>query len=371
MLNLAAKALHEYVGVDHVGIVTINATSGETRLVAEYPVTNMLRALLPNDENSLTAMLQKSRREIVIQDIAHSEQITPELREILLSVGSRAMFLQPLLDAEGALLGSIGFDISQPYGMPDGTRMEFARTVAAQLALTMQKMRLYENTQRQAAQIQKINRFTLSLQVSQDLPTVLMGLVALARSLDPFDYVGLHLYDSQLGALSVAARYDNGALEIPQGFVTSDPDNNTPLQVTFTESNASLIGDLESDGLWTHPKKGVIRTLAVYPLVNQRRNIGAMEIGNKKPYAYTAGEFAVFQQLANQTATTLANALAFKQSSEQTQRKLRTTELATLMQQQNDISAMMRVTVESLAQMLGARRVSIRLGTNAPQTERK
>lgn len=371
MLSLAAQALHDYVQVDHIGVVTIHESSGETRLVAEYPVTAMIGAVLPNDENSLTAILRRTRHEVVIQDIENSDQITPELRDILLSVGSRSMFLQPLHNAEGDLIGSIGFDINRPFAIPDAIRMEFARTVAAQLALTLQKMRLYDNSQRQVAQIQKINRFNLSVQVSQDVSTVLLGLVALARSLVPFDYVALHLYNREVGALGVATLYDNGELTIPSAFTPSYPDQNLLLQQTYLDNTVSIVRDLETETLWTHPKRGSIRTLSVYPLVAQRHTFGALELGSKRPYAYTVGEFTIFQQLANQTAATLSNAMTFQQTTQQAQRKLRTTELATLMQQQTDLGSMMRVTVEALGQMLGARRASIRLGTNAPQTEKK
>lgn len=363
LLEAVSPLLQRFAAADHVGFVLVNELTGETFLVAEYPVTPMLGARLPHDKRSLTAYIRRTRNELLIDDVATSKLITPELRAILQGVGAASIALIPMLDGQRNLFGSVGFDYSVPHTLPDETRLTYLRLAVRQLASAVLRLRLQAQYQRQAEQLQKINAF--SHRIAPDIPLTNAVRIVLdaARTLEPFDYVAIYLKQSQQELLQRVGLWKQGELHITPEGVATDRIGYTPHHDSFMNENLVLIQDLMADRAWHYPQAVGIRTLVAYPLMRQGGAFGVLEMGSTQPYAYNPASLGIFQQFTNEAALLISSVLAYWQAQSKVELKVRTAELAARLQQQTEMDALVQATLRALTTTFGGSRARIRLGT--------
>lgn len=361
LLQAAAPLLMDFANADHVGFVRAHELSGETFLVAEYPPTPMIGARLPR-ERSLTATIRRTRSELLIDDVATHPQIGDELRAILLGVGARSMALLPMLDAQGRLFASVGFDYKAPHTLPDKTCMMYLRLAINQLSAVLLRIRLQAQYQRQAEQLQKINAFSRRIAPSIPLADALRLVLDAAQTLEPFDYVALYLLPTGHERLERVALYCAGAMTITPDGVTVDDVGYTPYHQTFMEGQPTFVQDLLADLGWQHPTAVGVRTLAVYPLARQGGPFGVLELGSRDPYAYDSPTLSVFQQFTNEVALLISSVQSYWQAQQETALKLRAAEITSTLQQQTEMEALLQTTLQALTSAFGGQRARIRLG---------
>jgi GAF domain-containing protein len=368
LLQAVTQPLQKFAGADHVGVVRINEITGETALVAEHPSTPALGTQLPNDNHSLTAILRRTRGELLIDDVATDPRITADLRAILLNVGAQSMALLPLLDAKRALLGSIGLDYNAPRALPEATRLTYLQVAVAQVAAAVVRLRFQVQSQRYAEQLQKINAYARRIPSDTPLAQALEIVLESARTLEPFDYIALYLRRADEPNLRRAALWRSGRAIITPDGVPMDAATYPPYHQAFMDGGPSLIPDLAANSIWNYPQAAGIRTLAVYPLIMQEGPFGVLELGSAQPYAYAPAAFDIFQQFANETALLLSGVLTYLQAQAQMAVKLRAAELTATIQQQTEMSTIIQTTLQALTTAFGAPRARIRLGTS-PETK--
>jgi GAF domain-containing protein len=363
LLQAITQPLRAFAGADHVGVVRIHEITGETSLVAEHPPTAAIGAQLPNDQNSLTAILRRTRSDLLIDDVANNPLITDALRTLLLSVGAKSMLLIPLIDAQRALFGSVGFDFGAPHALPDATRRAYLSAAVSQIAAAIMRLRLQVQSQRQAEQLQKINAYARRIASDMPLAQALEIVLESARTLEPFDYVALYLKRANEAHLRLSALWRGGTATIlPEGLLMKDS-GYTPYHQAFMDATPTIIRDLAADSMWSYPQAIGIRTLAAYPLIMQAGPFGVLELGSAQPYAYSQATLDIFQQFANETALLISGVLATLQARRQMAIKVRAAELTTTLQQQTEMSTIIQTTLQALTNGFGAPRARIRLGT--------
>lgn len=368
LLQAITQPLHQFAGAAHVGIVRIHEITGETFLIAEHPLTPTLGTQLPNDKTSLTAILRRTRGDLAIDDVTTSPLITDELRAILLGVGAKSMLLIPLVDAQRALFGSVGFDFYHPHALPDATRQAYLRAVIAQVAAAVMRLRLQVQSQRQAEQLQKINAYARRIAPDMPLAQALQIVVESARTLEPFDYIALYFKRPGEAHLRCFALWrDDTATIIADGLLMEDT-GNRPYHEAFMDGTPIIIRDLASDPMWNYPQAAGIRTLAAYPLIMQEGPFGVLELGSAQPFAYSQATLDIFQQFTNETALLISGVLAYWQAQAKMAVKVRAAELAATIQQQTEMSTIIHTTLQALTTAFGAQRARIRLGTS-PETK--
>lgn len=351
LLNYTMQAMTNAVGVDHTAIATITASGDHAVVVAEYPKQIAVGARL-NMRGTLADQVsrQQLNKPFIIPDLERDTLLMQEEREGLRGMGIHALMIVPLLVYD-KLIGTVGFDIYQKGRSFTPEMIEIAQTMTNQLAISLQNLRLLTETQHRAEQLQRITLFGQSMQATLELETILNIMLAETAQMLSVDNMSVALYDSRIGRLRLAARFEDErtVIDLTGGTLIS-MDNSfagrvwqtrEPLFIADTHERTDA-GDLST------------RTLIIVPIRSRGRILGTVSVGSLRPYAYSEGDFAIFQQMVNQLAVAIENAEAYAQSQRMAQNEALINEIATAIQQQRDVETMLSIAVGELGRALGA-----------------
>jgi formate hydrogenlyase transcriptional activator len=146
----------------------------------------------------------------------------------------------------------------------------------------------------------------------------LSGLVeAISSSLEqaiPHEFTALALYDKDTGELVVhaaAAKSGDGRRYVGRRFTGSAAGE------AFTARRTFLFGEDDPTGRFADATAAMretgIRSVCAVPLVVGDRGLGTLTVGNLQPRAFTPESVAMIEEVARQVAMAVANALAFRE----------------------------------------------------------
>jgi GAF domain-containing protein len=368
LLDTAARLLHDATAVDHIGIVIGDDSRTKGTVISEYPKSGAVGIEVRPDDTLLLRM-RESRDAVLIADVKSDPLLTPEIVQNLGSLGVQSLFVVPMITLDGEIIGSVSFDLYRPFTPIDEHIIIVAKTIVGQLALNVQKLRLFADAQRQAVQLQKINAFGQSVQATQDTATILGYAFDYLRQINDYDYAVVYVYDRNEKGLGMVGRNmysDTTLFDTPQ---VVKIEQNTVLQQVWGDYESVQIDHLSDNTHWLHPMRGIIQSLVALPLMSSGRAFGVLEIGSYETFAYATQEMGILRQMANQLAVALDNADAYTRSQQQALVKTRANEISNRLQQQADVDSMVRVAVEEVGRIFKARRARLRLGMNAPEQE--
>lgn len=373
LLDNTCEALHNALSVDHV-VVAMMETPDVLAVVSEYPARGQIgRKLALTD--AIQQRLGADHASIMVETMDASDQVDGTTREMLHAVGAQSALMLPLQDTAGDYIGFISLHVeTTPQGITENMR-EIARTITAQIIITLRNIQLLRSTQRQAAQMEQVAQFSRSIQTALDQDSLLR--ISLERAVEIFDAdrAAIHLYDPAAGSLRCRAHWSKGEAVVISGraaFATIIKQT-TAGQVWQTRET------LRIDDLTAHEQlrftedaaddQTYVRSALALPLFARGIMMGILELGSMRQGAYKATDIAIMQQLVSQIGVALENAEVFQQSRRVAQSKALINEITSRMQQQMDIEQILSVTVNELGQALGARRARIRLSPEALRTD--
>jgi GAF domain-containing protein len=196
LLKLAARVLVESVGVDHVGVILFNEDMKTGVLTAEAPTEHYLGITLDVGDNPLFSLDYQRGEVFTSSDVEHDEALSPMLKTILGSSNIRAIMIIPLIGIGGELFGSVGLDIYENPRNFDATEIRTAKTIAAQIAVGMQNVRLLRDAEERALQLQRINDFSQTTQTTLETEPLIETILANAARLLPMQHIALALLDA-------------------------------------------------------------------------------------------------------------------------------------------------------------------------------
>lgn len=156
VMEKTTRALADAVGVDHVGIALLTEGSDKVVVVSEYPKFGTVGLTFSTKEDEFQRKLRTQTEPIVVNHIPTSTLISPETRETLMKVNTHSVAILPLIDVRAGFIGSVGLDLYDEKRIFTPTMLDFARTITAQMAVTLQNIRLLQNTRRQARQMERL-----------------------------------------------------------------------------------------------------------------------------------------------------------------------------------------------------------------------
>jgi GAF domain-containing protein len=361
ILETSAKILMKLVNVDHVGIVMLNEEQNMGIVVAEYPNTEAVGLKLTLDSYTFRNLLS-TRKEVLIANSETDSRLNEADRMIFTGRGIKAMLIMPIISVEGKVIGSIGFDTLEREYTPSPETIDRVYTFTRQLSLTLQKVRLYEDSQRQSKQLRLISTFGQGIQASQDLSVTITNMFETLKQIAAFDYACLYLYDYEqrkLGLIGRSMYNDLTLFDAPQAL---NLDTNTVILQSWSDFEDVLVPDLENNPALIHPMRGVLRSIISLPVLSGGRAYGVLELGAYDAFVYSNADTFILRQMANQMGVAVDNSFAYSRSQIQAKTKTRANDISNRLQQQADIESIMRVTLEEVGRTLGAKKARIRLG---------
>src|SRR5438093_9045955 len=162
---------------------------------------------------------------------------------------------------------------------------------------------------------------TNAMVANPDLP----GLVdAISSSLEraiPHEFTAVALYDKESGELVVhvaAAKSSDGRRYLGKRFTGSAAGQ------AFTARRTLLFGEDDLTGRFADTaaamREAGIRSVCAVPLVVGDRGLGTLTVGDLQPDAFTPASVAMIEEVARQVAMAVANALAFREIAQLTEK---------------------------------------------------
>lgn len=360
LFERACNALYDALPFDQISVALLDEERSTLHVVSEHPAEETLSDVLVNDAN-VRPHLMKRKSSLTVRDLNRSTFLVGATKETLQAKGIKSLLVLPIMDTDNALTGAFAMTSTHQDMQISDDMINVASTIVSQIEVILQNIRLLQDSQRQARQMEQIAGFIQSIQSTLDIPTLLEIALISAREVVPADHRMIVLYDHQIGHPRVAAEQD----ALSQ--ITVNLSNSEPIDLSMTsvgkvwrDQEALFVTDLNATDLH-HAIEPELRSTMAFPLFARGALTGVFEMSSSFPNAYTMTDRAVMQQLASQLAVAIETADSYQQSQRIARSKALVNEIAAKLQQQMEIDQILNVTMNELGDALGARRARIRL----------
>ncbi|MEM6527441.1 MAG: GAF domain-containing protein, partial [Chloroflexota bacterium] len=366
LLQMGAQTLVETLDVDHCGVVIFNDDDQTGTVTGEFPLTDLMGTIVSTRSNPVLHPDFNLDNLVFIPDVeaidAEDGSANASLKADLAGTGIKSVLIMPLVGKDGELIGSVGLDLYQMGRHFTESELNTARTIAAQMAVGLQNIRLLRDSRTRAEQLQRITDFSQTAQTTLNLDEMIGAALSSVPRLIPVSHIAVALYDEAHDELYIAGGWQERNGE-RQRIPASEPVERslTTTGYVFETGKYLYIPDMTTTTQAEYPHAADIVTLLAMPLTNRNRTLGVMTIGARHAQAYTDTDIALFQQMVNQMAVAIDNARAYTQSQRVAENKTLANEISVQLQRQNDINKMIDLTMKEVGRAIGANRGRIRL----------
>jgi formate hydrogenlyase transcriptional activator len=266
-------------------------------------------------EESAAAWVMNTQQRLEMPCVAEDTRF-PMVTAFLQQMKVQSCCFFPLTTAMRRL-GAIGFGSFTPSAF-GSSELEFLNQVAKQVAVAVDNALHAESAQSAQRQLQnERDRLRLLLEVSEsiashrDLEALFRDLAQRLPQIVPFDYISVSLHEPSREAMRLCF------------LVTATPSTINPgLELPIDESPGGLVwrtqrpltmDDIAQEHrfpkLMAMLRENGVQSSCVVPLTTAQRRLGAMGFGSVQQRAYQEAEISFMQQVANQVAVAIDNAL--------------------------------------------------------------
>jgi formate hydrogenlyase transcriptional activator len=158
-----------------------------------------------------------------------------------------------------------------------------------------------------------------ALMSHRDLSALFHDLAGRLRQVVEFEFLVLHLHDAVNNTMRLCFQEESHPNPPPPG--TSFPVEGSPPGWVWQTQQALVVPNVAEETRWpwfiAHlPRKIGINSFCDLPLTTARSRLGTLAFGSKRLAAYDPADVEFMQQVANQVALAVENALAFREIAE-------------------------------------------------------
>lgn len=356
LLDYITREMQETLAVDHVGVVLAMGDGETGMVVSEAPNQGSIGVTMELLLSPLVkTAIEQPNEPVIVQNVETDPRLGAQARAALRGIGTEAVMVIPLF-VYGSFIGSIGFDLYERGRTFTQDMIEVAQTMTSQLAIGLQNVRLFTETQRRAEQMQSVAQFGQILQSSLDAETVIRALLTQSTAIIPFDQMSVALYDEAAKALRVVGLSEDGAVQVLMG-------RGALLSVADTSAGQVWTSGTTAYSSVPGGANGLGGSAIIAPIRSRDRRLGTVMIVANGMVAYSETDKAIFQQVVNLLAVALENAAAFSRSQQTARSEALVNEVTARFQQFTDIETLTTTAVRDLGRALGARMARVRLTT--------
>ncbi|MCS6836897.1 MAG: GAF domain-containing protein [Anaerolineae bacterium] len=315
------------------------------------------------------------RGQVFITDI-DSDPLLISARLWLKQLKIRSMYHAALRSAQG-VYGFINWNdtrgiiaLTELETLAYSALVEQAAAVIESRRIANERLALLEESRRQTNRLQAITAFSQSVQVTQNIEEILSAALDVISQLLNFDHAEIFGYDRTSRRLRLVAQQSFGKREVFSGAgLAINLEDDSSIQRVWASRRILKVDDLET---WQgfHPMYGKLLSIVTMPVVVSGRYLGVVELGSAKRCAFSDDDVSALLQMANQLAVAISNADAYRQSQMTAATKTLINDISSRIQQQTDVEAILATAARELGQVLGARRVRLRLSAVPGDSQR-
>jgi GAF domain-containing protein/HAMP domain-containing protein len=265
------------------------------------------------------------------------------------------------IEVRGEIVGRLNLLAEKPGAWTEDDR-EILTAVAEEVSNALEQMRLYEDAQRKATQLQTAAEVARDATGLLDIRTLLRRTVNLIRDRFGYEHVSIFLIDPEgtFAEVSEATGEAGEAMKSTRHRLAVGSQSIIG-QVTQTGEHY-LANDVQSDPFFRpHELLPQTRSELGIALKVGQRVIGALDVQHHALNAFSEDDLAVLHILADQLAVAIQNARLFEETLSRARREQTVLELTSEVRAQGNMEGMMRSAVTEMRRAFGASRGRIRL----------
>src|SRR5262245_12095071 len=287
-------------------------------LESSEPAFQQAPAEIPT-EGSITGWVWHNQQPVIVRDV--DQEIRFPVAQVLRGkLPVKSICSLPLTTAHQRV-GVLNIASDKP-GAYDRLDLEFARVVAAQIAIALDNAFNFQESQRYQRQLaRERDRSELLLEVNNmlvsnlNLRELLSALSVCLCKVVPHEAAGLALYDPAINQLRISA------LESPTNeglFIEGEiiPLEDGPAGRAFTTRQ------VVAEGVGVDPQTPVgkrfaaagVKSCLVVPLVSHDRALGVLSVASLRENAFTGADAELLEQIAKQVSIAVENVCAFRKT---------------------------------------------------------
>jgi formate hydrogenlyase transcriptional activator len=257
-------------------------------------------------EGSIAGWVWQNQEPVVVRDLALDDRFP--VAKTILKDPVKSVCSLPLTTAHQQL-GVVHF-WSEKVGAYDAVDLEFAKLVAAQIAVAVEAQCHQHKLARERDRSQLLLEINNTLVSNLNLSELLSTISACLRRVMPHDVAGLALYDPSINKLRVTA------LEFPADenvFIENEIIDleGTPGGLAFTTRQPVMSGlEHSADPVG---KRAGLKSGCTIPLISHDRALGILGVASLRENAFTDDDIELLSEVGKQVAIAVENALQFRE----------------------------------------------------------
>jgi len=260
---------------------------------------NQERTEVPVDE-SINGHVWNTQQPLIIRDLSQEDRFP--LAQKLHDRNIKSVCCLPLSTVHQKL-GTLNL-WSEQVGAYDTFDLKFAQLVTSQIAVAVESQFYREQLARERDRSQLLLQVNNTLVSNLNLRELLQSISISLGTVMPHEAAALTLYDEPSNQLQVAA-FDFPDHENPCVTGKVIPFEGNPIGEAFTTRKTAVI-DYD-------PVVHGMATGCAAPLIFRDRVLGVLAIKSTRPHAFSKDDCELFEQVANQVAIAVENALAYNE----------------------------------------------------------
>jgi GAF domain-containing protein len=252
-------------------------------------------------------------------------------------------------------------------------QLDLIKAVAERVALSAENARLFDETQKRAAQLESLNEMGRMVSQQIELKAVLLAAYEQLRRVIPLDAYLIALYDETKQTVKFPLVVDEGHEFVDSEDNPLNPDSSTGKVLLTGKPILQLLTEAEhranvQKGMMGNTSK-ISASLMYLPLVVAQKTIGVLSIQSYALNAYTQEQVILVENIANQLSIAIQNARLFEEANRRAERERIISEITSKIGSSVRTESILKTTARELNQLLDGAEVLIRLGTNGQEKE--
>lgn len=352
-LELESHVLHreEDIRLFELLASQVAASLENTRLYEETQRSfNQLDSLYRQQVNQAWTQFLANKR-------AKAEEFNVEFGE----GGEESENIEAPISLHGEVIGSLTVHGPNPIDLTEENEIVL-QSIAEEVAETLEQIRLIEEVNRRAAQLQTAAEIARDATGLLDEHTLLQRAVNLIRDRFGYYHASVFLIDDggQTAILREATGEAGQKLRL-QGHRLRVGSKSIIGYVTLN-GERYLANDIADDPYHRpNPLLPETKSELAIPLKVGDRVIGALDVQHDQPYAFGEDDLAVLEILVDQLAVAVQNARLFASTRREAEREKAVIEITGKIRASENIDEMVRTALTEMREALGAKRARIRL----------
>jgi GAF domain-containing protein/HAMP domain-containing protein len=288
--------------------------------------------------------------------------------------------LLPETKSEVAIPISLGnqvlgvLDVQQ--NITDGLKQEDVnslQSIANQVAVAMQNIRQYENTQKIAADMGVVANVGIATSTITEAGHLLQEVVDLSKRSFNLYHAHIYLLNETGDFLELAS----GAGEVGRQMVAEkrripfDSEQSLVARAARTQEGVVVNDVTAAPDFLPNPLLPDTRSEMAVPMLAAGKTIGVLDVQSELANRFTEVDVSIQTTLASQIAVALQNAHSFSQSQRQAQRETSVNLITQKIQNATSVEAALKIAARELGHALGMKSTMVELNPAAPAGENK